>query len=278
MPYNERYDFREPYYDDYYQQSRTQNYPSQNERYQPQVSSYYGYHETTTRRNEYEAITPVSLSTTTKVPIMETTKSVAKNINANLVKSLDKNQRKEKATGVSENSDAVKVTEKTTKKTMPKIDEFTTKAIKIEESTAKIIPKNEYTFYWKLDNFPKTFQNAKKNEIFSHIFNVKGLYIRIRAKLNLREDETFLLDVEHLAENTEKVEVEVSDGLIFHEIVEEKIFQFIFVILDQNNPNNIYVSPTFWNNENENFLIPNINLLKNFLKDNSLLIKLVITF
>lgn len=146
------------------------------------------------------------------------------------------------------------------------------------ETTPRIIAKNEYAYYWKLDNFPKLFQNSKKNEVFSHIFNVKGLSIRIRAALNLKEEETLLLDLEHIAGNTEKIEVGMSDGLVFQEIAEEKLFQYSFVILDQNNPNNIHVSPTYWNNDNENYLIPNIHLLKNFLRDNSLLIKLIITF
>ena len=103
----------------------------------------------------------------------------------------------------------------------------------------------------------------------------------MRAELNLGQDEMLLMDIEHLAENTENdLEVEMSDGLVFKEIAEEKLFQYSFVVIDQNNSNNEHVSPTYWNDDSDNYYkIPNsVHLLKSFLKDNSLLIKLIITF
>jgi hypothetical protein len=146
----------------------------------------------------------------------------------------------------------------------------------------EIIPsKNEYTYYWKLDNFPKVFSSAKKHEVFSHVFNVKGLFLRIRAVLNHRESENLVLDIEHLAniDEGDKMEIEISDGLVFKEIAEENLFQYSFAIIDQTRPNHDLISPIFWNTDSDNFLIPNsVYLLANYLKSESLLIKLIITF
>ena len=141
--------------------------------------------------------------------------------------------------------------------------------------------KNEYTYYWKLENFPKAFINAKKNEIFSHVFNVKGLFLRIRAALQLMENQNLVLDIEHLAnvENVNQLEIEISDGLVFKEIAEEKLFQYSFAIMDQTKPNHDLISPIYWNTETDNFLVPNsVHLLANYVKNDSLLIKFIITF
>lgn len=141
--------------------------------------------------------------------------------------------------------------------------------------------KNEYTYYWKLENFPKIFTHAKKNEVFSHVFNVKGLFLRIRAMLRHLDDQNLILDIEHLAniENVDKMEVEISDGLVFQEIAEEKLFQYSFAILDQSRPNHDLISPIYWNTETDNFLVPNsIHLLANYIKNEALLIKLIIIF
>lgn len=150
-----------------------------------------------------------------------------------------------------------------------------------KSKTASLNPKHEYTYYWKLDNFPKGFQNARKQ--FSHVFNVKGLFLRIRAVLSVFESENLLLSIEHLAnvENSEKMEIEITDGsLVFKEIAEEKLFQYSFTIIDQTKPNHDLVSPFYWNTEGDGkYVIPNsINLLSNYMKENSLLIKLFIMF
>lgn len=142
--------------------------------------------------------------------------------------------------------------------------------------------KNEYIFYWKLDKFPKEFKQAKKNEIFSHVFNVKGLFLRIRAVLKFYEDESLLMDVEHLAnvDSSDSMKFEISDGLVFMEIAEEKLFQFSFVIMDQKaGPSHDLISPTYWNTDSDGFLIQNsLDVLSNYLKNDTLLIKLIITF
>lgn len=138
--------------------------------------------------------------------------------------------------------------------------------------------KSEYTYYWKLENFPKVFTHAKKNEVYSHIFNVKGLFLRIRAKQDL---ENTLIDIEHLAnvENSEKLEVEISDGFVFKEIAEEKLFQYSFAVMDLNRPLHDLISPIYWNTDTDNFLMPNsLHLLANYVKNDSLLIKLIIKF
>lgn len=141
--------------------------------------------------------------------------------------------------------------------------------------------KNEYTYYWKLENFPKTFIYAKKNEIFSHVFNVKGLFLRVRAMLRPFDEENLILNIEHLAniKNVDKMEIEISDGLVFQEIAEEKLFQYSFAIMDQTRPNHDLISPIYWNTEADNFLVPNsVHLLANYVKNDSLLIKLNIMF
>lgn len=140
--------------------------------------------------------------------------------------------------------------------------------------------KNEYTYYWKLESFPKVFIYAKKNEVFSHVFNVKGLFLRIRAAMNDIDDENLSLDIEHLANiDSEKMEIEISDGLVFQEIAEEKLFQYSFAVMDQFRPNHDLISPIYWNTDTDNFLVPNsVQLLANYVKNDSLLIKLVISF
>lgn len=145
-----------------------------------------------------------------------------------------------------------------------------------------IASKNEYTFYWKLENFPRVF-TAIKSEVFSHTFNVKGLYLRIRAKLSHLEYNHLILDLEHLA-NTSKdnksSDIELFDGgFVFQEIASEKLFQYSFVILDQIRPKHDLISPIYWNTDSDNFLIPNaIDFLNNYIKNDSILIKLIITF
>lgn len=143
------------------------------------------------------------------------------------------------------------------------------------------IPKNEYTYYWKLENFPKVFLYAMKNEVYSHVFNVKGLFLRIRAAMNDLDNEILVLDIEHLAniDNTEKMEIEISDGLVFQEIAEEKLFQYNFAIMDQTRPDHDLISPIYWNTDTDNFLVPNsVHMLGNYIKNDAILIKLVITF
>lgn len=273
-------------YDGYYQQPNYYDYsryPQQDVYYKPTAASphqgttYQGYQgknqqqnserqrETQQNRNlQFESttasfITTTLPQTTPAIPTTTNLRRVPEVINANKLKSLDTSRYRPNKVSTST------ALPKTTTTTEP----------------TKIIPVNEYTYYWKLDNFPRAFHNAKRREIFSHIFNVKGLYIRMRAELNLREDELLLLDIEHLAENTENdLEVEMSDGLIFKEIAEEKLFQYSFVIMDQNNSNNELVSTTYWNDDSDNYYkIPNsVHMLKSFLKDNSLLVKLIITF
>lgn len=147
--------------------------------------------------------------------------------------------------------------------------------------TKTVPPKNEYTYYWKLENFPKVFTHAKKNEVVSHVFNVKGLFLRIRAILFHLENQNLILDIEHLAniENVDKMEIEISDGFVFKEIAEEKLFQYSFAIMDQANPNHDLISPIYWNIDSDNFLVPNsVHMLANYVKNDSLLIKLIITF
>lgn len=142
-------------------------------------------------------------------------------------------------------------------------------------------PKNEYTYYWKLESFPKVFMTAKKNEVFSHVFNVKGLYLRIRALLHHHEEQNLILDIEHLAniENGDKFEIEISDGFVFKEIAEEKLFQYSFAVMDQTKPDHDLISPIYWNTDNDNFLVPNsVYVLANYVKNDSLLIKLIIMF
>lgn len=141
--------------------------------------------------------------------------------------------------------------------------------------------KNEFTFYWKLENFPKVFRHAKKNEVYSHVFNVRGLFLRIRASLQHLENQNLILDIEHLAnvENADKIGIEISDGLVFQEIAEEKLFQYSFAIMDQTNPDHDLISPIYWNTEADHFLVPgSVHLLANYVKNESLLVKLIIMF
>lgn len=156
---------------------------------------------------------------------------------------------------------------------------------KVRTETSTVAPKNEYSFYWKLVNFPKAFMHAKKNEIFSDTFKIKGLTLRIRANLNFEDDENFTLDTEQLADvqNADNIEISMGDGqdgLIFKEIVDEKLFQFSFEIIDQvHHPKHGLISPVYWNTDNDGFLIQNsIQMLSNYLKNDSLLIKLTISF
>jgi hypothetical protein len=140
--------------------------------------------------------------------------------------------------------------------------------------------KNQYKYYWKLDNFPQVFRFAKKHELFSHVFIVKGLSLRIQGKLHFLENENLFLGIEHLADIVESdMGVEINDGIVFKEIAEEKIFQYSFIIMDQTRPNRDLISPVFWNTDTDKFLIPNcIDVLSNYLKDDSLMIQLIIMF
>lgn len=160
----------------------------------------------------------------------------------------------------------------------------TTATTTTEKPSPQEPPKNEYTYYWKLENFPKVFRNARKQEVHSHTFNVKGLFLRIRANMKYQEDQNLLFDIEHLAniESGDKMEIEINDGddgVVFKEIAEEKLFQYSFAIMDLSKPNHDLISPIYWNIDTDNFLVPNsVHVLANYLKNDSLLIKLIITF
>jgi hypothetical protein len=240
LPSNARHYYPPPTREHYYQQRNP--HTQQNQYREP------------SRDNKEVPVLKIT-TTTTEAPSIAPQVKTPTVINAIKLKSLESHNRKQK--------------------------EKEGKPVIVEETTEKINPKNEYTYYWKLDQFPKVFQNARKHEIFSHVFNVKGLFLRIRAHMNYLESENLILDIEHLAnvDNSEKMEIEISDGLVFKEIAEEKLFQYSFAILNQANPNHDLISPVYWNNENENFQIPNsMHLLSSYVKDHSILVKLVISF
>ncbi|CAO1408543.1 unnamed protein product [Diamesa serratosioi] len=159
------------------------------------------------------------------------------------------------------------------------------KIVKTTTTTTKepvIASKNEYMFYWKLENFPRVF-TVIKSEVFSHTFNVKGLYLRIRAKLDHLAYNNMILDLEHLANTStdnKTSDIELFDGgFVFQEIASEKLFQYSFVILDQIRPKQDLLSPIYWNTDSDHFLIPNaIDFLNNYIKNDSIIIKLIITF
>lgn len=141
--------------------------------------------------------------------------------------------------------------------------------------------KMEYIYHWKLDNFPKVFTVDRKSEVFSHVFNVKGLFLRIRAAWNQLDEESLILDIEHLAnvDNIDAFEVEINDGLVFKEIADEKLFQYSFAIVDESKPNHDLISPIYWNTDSDSFEIRNsLVLLSNYMKNDSVLIKLIISF
>lgn len=253
-------------YDDrsYQQQHHNQAPAPPRQSYQHNNNIQQTYQETSTKR----LIVPLKSSSSTSKPVTTTIESIfttpftkspeVVNVMKNKLKSLDTNK--------------------------PKL----IKKISIEPTTttstkppATVPPKSEYTYYWKLENFPKVFNHAKKNEVVSHVFNVKGLFLRIRATLHHFENQNLILDIEHLAniENLDKMEIEISDGFVFKEIAEEKLFQYSFAIMDQTNPNHDLISPIYWNIDSDNFLVPNsVHLLANYVKNDSLLIKLIITF
>jgi hypothetical protein len=205
--------------------------------------------EDATEKSKNTSTIPTKLTTTTEATTTTKAPEVV-NVRRNNLKSLESGKRRPEAT---------------TQEPKPIVEPL----------------KNEYTYYWKIENFPKVFQHAKKNELYSHVFTVKGLFLRIRAQLNHLESGNLLLDIEHLAniDNSEKLEVEISDGFVFKEIAEEKLFQYSFAIMDQNRPNHDLISPVYSNTENDNYLVPDsIHLLANYVKNESLLIKLIINF
>lgn len=273
--------YHQDQYREYYKPRQSYNEPSFYQDYHRQVAApppqnYYdhrnhnnihqAFHETSTYRSpvqlkSLEKSSPRPSETTENVFLTSFTKPEVVNVMKSKLKSLESSKPKPN-------------------KEQPK--ETTTKEPSTTTTQPPPVPsKNEYTYYWKLENFPKVFNHAKKNEIFSHVFNVKGLFLRIRAALQLMENQNLVLDIEHLAniENVGKMEIEISDGLVFKEIAEEKLFQYSFAIMDLTKPRHDLISPIYWNTDNDSFLVPNsVLLLANYLKNDSLLIKLIITF
>lgn len=266
--YYDRHRYQDQSYRNSYQNYNVPNYDQQ--RYQPQQHenrNYYDNHRNEVQRPQYTtAETPttrqaqtVATETSTRENIFTTPSQVrAPEVMNVMKKSLETNRIRTSKTPV---------TQATTPET--------------HATTNQPPMKNEYVYYWKLENFPKVFIHAKKNEVFSHVFNVKGLFLRIRAVMNDLASDNLVVDIEHLAnvENSEKMEIEISDGFVFQEIAEEKLFQFSFAIMDQTKPDHDLISPIYWNTDTDNFVVPNsVYLLANYVKNDSLLIKLVISF
>lgn len=110
---------------------------------------------------------------------------------------------------------------------------------------------------------------------------VNGLFLRIRAVLNHLQKENMLLELEHLAdiESEKDLNIELDDGLVFKEIATEKLFQFNFMVMDPNGHGHDLISPLFWNTDSDGaFEIPNSILFQNYIKTDSLLVKLIILF
>lgn len=156
----------------------------------------------------------------------------------------------------------------------------TVKPTSSSERQRKIVSdSNELNYFWKLENFPKAFKNRNaKNEVYSYVFKVNGLRIRIRSSMDFNED--LKLELEHLANvDDREMNVELFDGIVFKEIATEKLFQYHFVIIDTLRPNHDLISPIFWNTDSDGFLIHNsVSLLSSYTKNDSILVKLVISF
>lgn len=254
------------YYDrDYY----NQNYERKENRHQMSPPPKRNYNENNLQQTYHEPSNSYKTFTTTK-PVISTTANLMEATKqpevVNAIKPMLKSLESSKVKSLKKSASII---------TTPATETTTPQPI------APIPMKNEYTYYWKLENFSNVFKHAKKNEKFSHVFNVKGLFLRIRAMLQHLDDENLILDIEHLAniENADKMEIEISDGLVFKEIAEEKLFQYSFAIMDLNKPNHDLISPIYWNTDTDNFLVPNSAfLLSNYVKNDSLLIKLIISF
>jgi hypothetical protein len=184
------------------------------------------------------------------------------------------------------------VTQSTTKKSQFEPRVIETKSLKSqkppsqdkppaqEKPPRKIVSEsNELSYFWKLENFPKTFKSKKTSEAYSYVFNVNKLHLRIRAFMD--HDEDLLLELEHLAnvENRE-MNVELFDGIVFKEIATDRLFQYHFEIIDVARDNHSLISPMYWNTDKDaGFWIPNsVVVLAGYAKNDSILIKLVISF
>lgn len=258
--------------------------PNYNSQYQPQPQeqqrqTYYGndhqerfYHSSTRFMAREE-------STTTKTrPETSTHQFVPARSNLKQPEVVNVMKNKLKSLETVKKVSTKKVSVTTTEAPLTTTQEPTTTT---EKATTSEPTKNEYTYYWKLENFPKVFTYAKKNEVFSHVFNVKGLFLRIRAVMRHLDDQNLAIDIEHLAniDEGDQMGVEISDGLVFKEIVDEKLFQYSFSIMDQTRPNRDLISPIYSNTDSDNFIVPNsLHLLANYIKNDSLLIKLIISF
>ena len=105
--------------------------------------------------------------------------------------------------------------------------------------------------------------------------------MRIRAVFNHLQRENLQLELEHLAnvESENDSKIELDDGFVFKEIATEKLFQFNFMVMDQNGHGHDHISPVFWNTDSDGvFEIHSSILFQNYIKTDSILVKLIISF
>lgn len=91
-----------------------------------------------------------------------------------------------------------------------------------------------FTYYWRIENFTESLRR-NLSEIFSPVFSISGLHLRVKATLNHLNRDYLYLQVEsvplELIDDMSNIVLETGD--LFKEIETKKLFRHKIAILDQ---------------------------------------------
>ncbi|XP_037033425.1 uncharacterized protein LOC119072343 [Bradysia coprophila] len=135
-----------------------------------------------------------------------------------------------------------------------------------------------FTYYWRFENFTSKLK-SNASFIYSPIFSISGLNLRVKATLNhLNRDYLYLQleSVPHTFADDISSNIILETGDMFKEIETKKFFRHKIVIMDQGTPTSDLISQEFLNTKS-GFPVPN-SAIKSapYAKDDNILIKVVV--
>ncbi|KAJ6647137.1 hypothetical protein Bhyg_02357 [Pseudolycoriella hygida] len=135
-----------------------------------------------------------------------------------------------------------------------------------------------FTYYWRFENFTSKLK-SNASYIYSPIFSISGLNLRVKATLNhLNRDYLYLQleSVPHAVNEDVSSNIILETGDMFKEIETRKFFRHKIVIMDQGTPTSDLISQEFLNTKS-GFPVPN-SAVKSppYAKNDNILIKIVI--
>lgn len=136
-----------------------------------------------------------------------------------------------------------------------------------------------FKYFWKIERFTERLQ-SNVSVLSSPVFVISGLNLRIKATLNHGEKDNMYLQVEQLSplddELRKRPNVILQEGSLYDSVETKKFLRHKIVLLNQGVPFSDLNSQELWNT-NTGFTIPYRALLTNsYLKQDKILVEVVI--